>query len=143
MVMTKSKLVSKAREGRRKGKIQPKLSGAERRKSTRYRVKMQVDYSCGENFLFSYIDNISDLGIFISTIKPLRAGTPLVLRFTPQDASSPFEVKGEVVWINPYHKDGENLNPGMGVKFIDLTEQQKQRIQQLITTIAYIHENWI
>jgi type IV pilus assembly protein PilZ len=115
----------------------------DRRSSRRYQVKMQVDYSSGENFLFSYIDNISEVGIFIATTSPLLPGTPIKLRFSPQGETRSFEVSGQVVWINPYHPGGENINPGMGIKFVGLTEEQKQKIQELITTIAYIHENWI
>lgn len=118
-------------------------SGSERRKSTRYSVKMQVDYSSGENFLFSYIDNISEMGIFLSSTKPLKPGTGLKLRFSPQGSTKTFDIKGKVVWVNPYNKNGENLNPGMGIRFVGMTEKQKKKVQEIIKTIAYIHENWI
>jgi len=115
----------------------------ERRKSARYRVKMQVDFSSGENFLFSYIDNISEVGIFVATKNPLLPGTFVTLRFSPTGTSKPFEVKGKVVWINPYKPDKENINPGMGIKFVGLKPEQKKKIQELITTIAYVNENWV
>ena len=142
MTITKARKAVKTRAAAKKPRA-PQKTGAERRRSTRYRVKMQVDYSSGENFLFSYIDNISDMGIFISSSNPLRPGTSLTLRFTPQGSIRPFEIKGRVVWNNPYHKNGENLNPGMGVRFVGVTEEQKKKLQEVIKTIAYIHENWI
>lgn len=141
--LKKSKRVVKSRQKRTGLKAKSALPPLERRKSVRYKVKMQVDYKCGENFLFSYIDNISELGIFISTKKPLKAGSRLLLRFSPPTGEEPFEVKGEVVWVNPYRKNGENINPGMGIKFVGLTELQKRKIKELITTIAYLYENWV
>jgi type IV pilus assembly protein PilZ len=131
MGVTKSKKTTRGRPAAKKSR------------STRYRVKMQVDYSSGENFLFSYIDNISEVGIFLSSMNPLKPGTCLTLRFPGEGSARSFSVKGQVVWINPYNKNGENLNPGMGIRFVGVTEEQKTRIQDLIKTIAYIHENWI
>ncbi len=141
MPIAKDKKETKTRAAGKKRDITHRV--LDRRTSTRYRVKMQVDYCSGENFLYSYIDNISEVGIFIATTSPLLPGTPIKLRFSPQGETRSFEVNGEVVWINPYHPDGENINPGMGIRFVGLTEEQKHKIQELITTIAYIHENWI
>lgn len=142
MGVIKGKKTTRGRPAAKKSRSSQK-GGSERRRSTRYRVKMQVDYSSGENFLFSYIDNISEVGIFLSSMNPLKPGTCLTLRFPVEGTTRSFSVKGEVVWINPYNKNGENLNPGMGIRFVGVTEDQKKRIQDLIKTIAYIHENWI
>ena len=149
MVPTKRKTGQKApakknkkSTGTKKSAGAKKKTDSERRKHTRYRVKMQVDWSSGENFLLSTIENISEMGIFIATEKPLKQGTTLKLKFAPQDIK-PFEVTGEVMWVNPLTKNGKNINPGMGIKFVSLTDEKRQKIQELITTIAYIHENWI
>ena len=32
-------------------------------------------------------------------------------------AAVPAVLEGEVTWINPYRESGDNLNPGMGVRF--------------------------
>ncbi len=144
MVPTKRKTDEKdpAKEKKNKSAGAKKKTGSERRKYTRYRVKMQVDWSSGENFLLSTIENISEMGIFVATEKPLKQGTTLKLKFAQQDIK-PFEVTGKVMWVNPLTRNGKNINPGMGIKFVNLTDEKRQKIQELITTIAYIHENWI
>jgi type IV pilus assembly protein PilZ len=100
-------------------------------------VSWAVDCSSGDTFLYSYITNISAMGIFIYSEKPLAAGAPLALKFAPP-GEEPFELEGEVAWVNPYHPDGENINPGMGVRFVNLTPEIRERLVDLVRTIAYL-----
>lgn len=111
--------------------------GHERRQSERVPVTWAVDYGSGDTFLYSYITNISAMGIFIYSKDPLAVGTRLNLRFAPP-GEEPFELIGEVAWINPYREGGENLNPGMGVRFIDLELPMRERLVALVRTIAYL-----
>lgn len=116
-------------------------TGAERRQHARFDTLISVDYNDGETFLFSYITNISEMGIFIRSDSPLTIGTVLKLQFTPQDGGEAFDVAGEVVWINPVRPDGENLNPGMGVRFIELDSSTRERVVDLVKTIAYLRDD--
>src|SRR5690242_3981643 len=109
----------------------------DRRRHERYPTSIQVDYSSGDTFLFSYIQNISEMGIFIRSDTPLPIGTHLELRFTP-DGQEPIELVGEVTWVNPYRPFGDNLNPGMGVRFNELTPEMRERIVSLVRTVAYL-----
>src|SRR5262245_48941246 len=111
--------------------------GIERRTYERFDTSISVDYSSGDTFLFSYIQNISEMGIFIRSDTPLPIGTHLELRFTP-DGQEPIELGGEVTWVNPYRPFGDNLNPGMGVRFKHLTLEMRQRIVALVRTVAYL-----
>lgn len=115
--------------------------GSERRSAERILTELQVDYRHGETFLFSYITNISEMGIFIYSTDPLPPGTALQLRFAPPDGKDQLELPGEVVWINPYRPDGQNLNPGMGVRFKELRPEQRERLVDLVRTIAYLRED--
>lgn len=112
---------------------------ADRRRHERFDVEVQVDYRSGDNFLFSYIQNISEMGIFIRSDNPLPVGTRLELRFRPEDGTS-LELSGMVVWVNPVRPIGENINPGMGVRFDDLTPESRERLVELVRTIAYLQE---
>lgn len=112
-------------------------TGAERREHTRYDTELSVDWASGENFLFSYITNISEMGIFIRSDDPAAIGTPLQLRFGLPDAP-PLELAGVVTWVNPVRSDGTDLNPGMGVRFDSLTAEQREAIVELVKTIAYL-----
>lgn len=118
------------------------VGGIERRRYERFDTSISVDYSSGDTFLFSYIQNISEMGIFIRSEEPLPIGTVLALRFAP-DGQEAIELAGEVTWVNPFRPFGENLNPGMGVRFRELTADMRERVVSLVRTVAYLkpHDN--
>ena len=113
-------------------------SEAERRRAPRVLVDLEVDYAMEENYLFAYIIDISATGIFVRTTNPEPPGTHLNLRFTPDD-SGPIECEGEVIWINPYRPGApDNLHPGMGIRFVELDDEVRQRLLELIRRFAYL-----
>lgn len=111
--------------------------GADRRQHERYPTELSVDYGSGETFLFAYITNISEMGIFIRSDDPAPVGTRLRLRFADDDGA-PLSIEGEVVWVNPLRTDGDNVNPGMGIRFQDLSLEVRERIVSLVRAIAYL-----
>jgi type IV pilus assembly protein PilZ len=112
--------------------------GRDRRQWERVLVDLEVDYRGEDTFLFAYITDISAMGIFVRTNSPEPPGTRLNLRFSPP-GMKPVECEGTVIWINPYRPgDRENLNPGMGIKFTDLTYDQREQIKELVRTFAYL-----
>ena len=115
-------------------------AGRERRSYERFDAELSVDWASGENFLFSYITNISEMGIFIRSDDPPAVGTTLRMRFAPQGAEA-LALEGVVAWINPLRVDGENLNPGMGVRFTELTPEQRERLVEIIRTVAYLQDD--
>jgi type IV pilus assembly protein PilZ len=115
-------------------------AGRERREHRRYPASIAVDYADGDTFLFAYLQNISEMGIFIRTEEPLPLGTKLRMRFQRDNGES-LVLRGEVAWINPYRAGGENLNPGMGVRFVDLTPERREHVVALVRTVAYLHRN--
>jgi uncharacterized protein (TIGR02266 family) len=113
----------------------------ERRAEPRLLVDLEVDYGNADNYLFAYIRDISATGIFVRTTEPEPPGTRLNLRFTPEGARAPLEVEGEVIWINPYRPDRrDSLHPGMGIRFIELDETTRRRLDEFIKTFAYLSE---
>jgi len=111
-------------------------NGAERRISARFDTSLRVDCQSGDNFLFAYIENISEMGIFIRSDDPAPVGTTMDLRFSHDGTE--LSLRGEVVWINPVRPDGDNINPGMGVHFVELTAEQREQVVELVRTIAYL-----
>jgi len=103
-------------------------------------VTWSVDCETEDTFLYASIANISELGIFVSTREPLQVGTRLRLRFAPPGARDPFVLFGQVQWINPVRMLSENRNPGMGIRFVDLTLDDRERIVDAIRTIAYLRD---
>jgi len=114
-------------------------TGAERREHQRFETAISVDYASGETFLFAYLQNISEMGIFVRTDHPSALGTRLRLRFQVGDRV--LTLDGEVTWINPLRASGDNLNPGMGVRFIELAPDKREELVGLVRTVAYLHSD--
>ncbi|WP_437964992.1 TIGR02266 family protein [Sorangium sp. So ce260] len=111
-----------------------------RRSSERLDVTWLVDCETDDTFLYASITNISEMGIFVRTTQPLSIGTRLTLRFSPPGAEGSYVLEGTVQWINEVRPLHDNPNPGMGIRFVDLTPDDRERIVDTIRTIAYIRD---
>lgn len=111
----------------------------DRRSYDRYQVEWAVDCVADDTFLYASIANISAMGIFVKTVDPLAVGMRLLLSFAPP-GYEPFKLEGEVAWINAVRPDGDNPNPGMGVRFVNLRPDDRERLVEVIRTIAYVRE---
>jgi type IV pilus assembly protein PilZ len=120
-------------------KAAAEVSADDRRNFDRYDVEWAVDCVASDTFLFASITNISEMGIFVRTVEPLRIGTKLRLTFAPP-GGEPFKLEGAVAWINPLRDNGDNPNPGMGIRFVNLLPEQRERLVDVIRTIAYLRE---
>jgi type IV pilus assembly protein PilZ len=121
-----------------------------RRSSQRIAVTWSVDCETEETFLYASITNISEMGIFVRTTEPLPVGTQLTLRFAPGTPSGGtpsggstehYVLSGVVQWINPVRADHDNPNPGMGIRFLNLEPDDRERIVETIHTIAYLRDD--
>jgi type IV pilus assembly protein PilZ len=101
-----------------------------------------VDCSTANNtFLYASITNVSVLGIFVSTESPLPIGTLVTLRFCPPKQEA-FSLSGRVQWVNPLRDEpGNNPNPGMGIRFVDLLDGDTERLEEIVKTIAYVRDD--
>jgi len=115
-------------------------SAANRRLSDRIDVSWEVDCETEDTFLYASIRNVSELGIFVLTREPLEVGTEVMLRFSPPGANAPFDLKGAVQWINPVRALSDNRNPGMGILFVDITPEDRERLVEAVRTIAYVRD---
>jgi uncharacterized protein (TIGR02266 family) len=112
---------------------------ADRRRAPRVLVDLEVDYALEDNYLFAYITDISATGIFVRTTTPEEPGTHLNLRFQPDDTATPIEVEGEVIWVNPYRPGKpDSLHPGMGIRFVDLDDDVREILLELVRRFAYL-----
>ena len=114
-------------------------AGADRRLAPRVLVDFEVDYAMEDNYLFAYITDISETGIFVRTTSPEQPGTRLNLRFRPDDSSPQVEVEGVVIWVNPFRPGApDNLHPGMGIRFVELDDDVRDRLLELVRRFAYL-----
>ena len=111
----------------------------DRRSHDRFDVEWSVDCVADDTFLYASIANISAMGIFVKTNEPKALGTGLVLSFAPP-GDEPFKLQGEVAWVNVVRPDGDNPNPGMGVRFTHLRPEERERLVEVVRTIAYVRE---
>lgn len=112
-------------------------NGVERRSAERIDVTWSVDCETDDTFLYASIANISELGIFVMTREPLDVGTFLTLRFAPP-GYAPFILRGIVQWVNVVRALAVCPNPGMGIRFVDLTQDDRKHLVEAIHTIAYV-----
>jgi uncharacterized protein (TIGR02266 family) len=111
----------------------------DRRRAPRMLVDLEVDYASEDNYLFAYITDISATGIFVRTTTPEAPGTHLNLRFAADEARAWLEVEGEVIWVNPYRPGApDNLHPGMGIRFVAIDNDLRDRLLELIGRFAYL-----
>jgi len=114
-------------------------SASDRRSHDRFDVEWKVDCVADDTFLYASITNISEMGIFVKTTEPKPVGMHLRLAFAPP-GHEPFELEGKVAWINKLRENGDNPNPGMGVRFVALSAEDRERLVEVIRTIAYVRE---
>jgi type IV pilus assembly protein PilZ len=112
-----------------------------RRSADLFAVAWSVDCEAEDTFLYASIRNISEFGIFVFTRDPLAIGTRVALRFAPPRGDQAFLLSGVVQWVNPVRLLSENRNPGMGIRFIELAPEDRERLVDAIRTIAYVRDS--
>ena len=74
--------------------------------------------------------NISSTGVFIGCRRPLRLNEVFDMVITAPDQD--IGVKAEVVWSNKYGPDDHITPRGMGVRFVDISEENQTFIAKAV-----------
>ena len=45
-----------------------------------------------------------------------------------------------MAWVNCVRENGDNPNPGMGIRFVNLQPDERERLVEVIRTIAYLRD---
>jgi type IV pilus assembly protein PilZ len=93
------------------------------RESPRKPCSLSVDYQSQDRQHSEHILDIGTGGVFIETTEPIAVGQELTLNFKFPDSEKDIKVDGQIVWRNPR---------GIGVKFIDISQQQVDTIKTYI-----------
>ncbi len=107
------------------------LARQERRSAQRIPAEMWVEETTDRELYFQRGANISVGGLFLERTIPHNLGTTVNLRFTLPDETKPISVKGEIVSVGDSDSD-----LGMGVKFLNLSDEDRQRIERFIARIS-------
>jgi len=102
--------------------------------SPRNSVRLNVSFGTAGEISSSLLTNVSRGGIFVATASPLPIGTRLQLRLRIEDPAYEIEIEGEVV----SHDLGAELaaQPGMGIRFVGLSEDQRKAVDELYQRAA-------
>jgi uncharacterized protein (TIGR02266 family) len=99
----------------------------DRRGSTRVPLDLWVEEEKGDELYFRRTGNLSQGGVYFEQTIPHTLGTRVKLRFALPGESHVIEAMGEIV-NTPGEKDGL----GMGLKFVDLTDEDRTRLDTFI-----------
>ncbi len=103
------------------------------RKDPRVSKTWFLIYEHGEMHLEAYSHNASCGGLYIKTPTPLARGERFSLNLhLPGDSEKEMKITCEVAWTRKRTDDHENFPLGMGVKFLDLTQEQYQRLKKAL-----------
>lgn len=101
----------------------------ERREKERVEIKVRVEFD-EEHWGLS--ENLSIGGAFVLTTNPMDLGDEFFLRTHIPDGREPIEGECKVVWTNKYGKESNYLRRGMGIKFLNLQDENRIRIEEFI-----------
>jgi uncharacterized protein (TIGR02266 family) len=90
----------------------------------------------GRKTFFGYARNISRGGLFIATVNPREPGEQFDLQVTlPASAQLILRCRCEVVWKRHFVQGGK-LEPGMGLRFLDLPPESANALEDWLTRAA-------
>jgi len=98
-------------------------SGADSRMFLRVPFELEARYRVNKKQKISKISVLGEGGLFLNTDDTLPAGTPIELEINVEWKRLSFLVEGEVVW---------SVNRGMGVRFSNMSYENKQMIYDLV-----------
>lgn len=83
-------------------------------------------------YFFGYAKNISRSGVFIASVNPRNPGEQFNITFQIPKTDIKAKCQCEVVWTRKYNQ-GSRLEPGYGIRFLDLSEEVASSIDKWIT----------
>jgi type IV pilus assembly protein PilZ len=107
-------------------------SPSDRRAAPRGPIRLRVDYERMNAFFADYTKNISKGGTFIKTSRPLPVGTRFLFALAVPALSEPVTLDGEVTWILGGERAGSGEEPGMGIRFVFASDDQRTDFEALV-----------
>ena len=105
-----------------------------KRKGDRLHHELLVAYRTVDGFVTDWAVNVSKGGMFINTRNPLAVGTTVRLIISLPDTAFPFDITGRVTRVSEFDNPANQV-PGMGIEFIDVDDEKKQRIERFVNRL--------
>jgi hypothetical protein len=102
----------------------------EQRVAPRAKIKWPVIVQKSTGVIEGVTLNISATGVFIGCRRPLRLNEVFDMVITAPDQT--IGAKAEVVWSNKYGPNDDITPRGMGVRFLDITEEHQRFIAKAV-----------
>jgi uncharacterized protein (TIGR02266 family) len=101
------------------------------RRNARAAVELDVSLGSDHNFYAGFVENLSAGGVFVATHLLRPVGEVIELSIYVSDDEQVVTGTGEVRWLREYN-EASDVPPGMGVKFLSLTEGSEKIIQRFL-----------
>jgi len=102
----------------------------QKRKNLRVNTSRHVQFASGAALQKAMMHNISGGGLYLATKDFLAIGSKVELKIEVSTSQKPLELDAVVTWVNP--KGIEQLPPGMGLRFENLSREQNQKLKDLL-----------
>ncbi len=102
-----------------------------RRTAPRFRVTLKLTMTSDDDIGMGATENLSESGAFIATPLPRASGSKLALIIAHPETGDILKLEALVRWGRPARR-GVGLEAGMGVEFIDVSDEQRTLIKQMI-----------
>ena len=101
------------------------------RRHDRAELNVEVSLEGDHNFFVGFSENISEGGLFVATHSLREIGSIIRLTFRLPDRALPIEVEAVVRWLRLFN-DGSDVPPGLGLQFVDLSDEHAHAIRAFV-----------
>jgi uncharacterized protein (TIGR02266 family) len=103
-----------------------------RRSVQRVAIEADIGFQSDTNFFTGFTEDISAGGLFIATFDTRQIGSSILVNFTLPDGRL-VSTNGVVRWVREYNETTPDIEPGMGVQFVDLNQEDENAINGFLT----------
>lgn len=98
--------------------------------SPRIPKTLSLVFKSKRSLINAFSGNASSGGLYIKTPKPFARGEQFSLKLQLPDDPTPLNTKCEVAWSCSESSDPEKQPVGMGIKFIEISDADRQRLEK-------------
>jgi CRP/FNR family transcriptional regulator, cyclic AMP receptor protein len=127
------RLILKSLAQRLKKTTETAFDAKMRRTNQRVKKVLGLTFKTGSGLVKAFTEDMSIGGMFIRTPKPLAKGELFTLKLNMPNLPEPMKIGCEVMWDRNEAAASQSQLPGMGVKFIQISESDQHRLKKEVT----------
>jgi Tfp pilus assembly protein PilZ len=105
----------------------------EKRQKSRLAVSWQASMETPQGIIRVQLKNISQSGAFVVCPEPMAINEKVRMVIDAPNLD-PFPLQGEVVWSNIHVPEDKVVHRGMGIRFVENTEEERARLHHALQT---------